>query len=120
VATGTPQYVVALDPDRNTVIVGDNDALLKSTLTCRLAWIEPSVHGGDATGDGSLRRAANGDEPLKAKIRYRHEGTVVSTIDVDGDCATIGFAEPQRAISPGQTVALYRGDVVVGSGIIES
>lgn len=123
VATGTPQYVVALAPERNALIVGDRDALLKTSLVCRLTWIDASL--------------TDGVEGVTAKIRYRHEPATVSHIEIGGDVANaasavspaiatrergarITFAQPQRAVAPGQTVALYRGDVVVGSGTIES
>jgi tRNA-specific 2-thiouridylase len=104
VATGTPQYVIELDRERNALIVGDDDALMKNELRCSLAWLDPSA-------------AESGD--LVAQIRYRHRGASVKGLSVDGDQCTVRFAEPQRAISPGQTIAFYRGDVVVGSGIIE-
>jgi tRNA U34 2-thiouridine synthase MnmA/TrmU len=40
-------------------------------------------------------------------------------VTVDGELAEVVFGSPQRAIAPGQTLALYVGDVVVGAGVIE-
>lgn len=106
IAAGRPQYVVALDRSRNAVIVGDPDDLMETELTCRTSWLHPSV----ASGGGDVR----------AKIRYRHEPAELVSIIVEDDCARVTFAEPQRAICPGQTIAFYRGEVVVGSGVIDA
>ncbi len=102
VAAGRPQYVVDIDVARNTVVIGDDADLLRRELVCRLAWLDDSV--------GSL----------SAQIRSRHRAEPVASVDVDGDCARVVFEEPQRAIAPGQTIAFFDGDVVVGSGVIES
>ena len=106
IATGKPQYVVALDAERNAVIVGDPDELMHRALTCRVGWI-------DASAVGSHRE-------VSAKIRYRHAPAPVDEVVVDGESARVAFQEPQRAICPGQTIAFYRGDVVVGSGVIDA
>jgi tRNA-specific 2-thiouridylase len=105
IATGTPQYVVGLDRERNVLVVGDADDLLSRDLLCRFAWISD-----DAVGEPTA---------LTAQIRYRHDGAAVERIDNDGSTARVVFVEPQRAICPGQTIALYRGEIVVGSGIID-
>lgn len=105
VATGTPQYVVRLDPDRNAVVIGDRDSLLGRELSCRFSWL-------DAV-------AAQRPNRLSAQIRYRHAGAPIKRLEIDGMSGRIVFAEPQRAICPGQTVALYDNDVVVGSGVID-
>lgn len=106
VATGKPQYVVALDTGRNAVIIGEPDELMNEALTCRLAWIDPS-----AIGEG---------REVSAKIRYRHNPAPVRSVSIEGDRALVSFADAQRAICPGQTIALYRGEVVVGSGVIDA
>ena len=57
---------------------------------------------------------------LKAKIRYRHpEQDAVSWQTEDG-VLHVRFDKPQRAITRGQAVVLYDGDIVVGGGVIES
>ena len=104
IATGEPQYVVELDRERNVLVVGSVDALVSNELFCRFAWVDDNVL----------------EEPpsLTARIRYRHAGAPVASIERRGDNGRVEFSEPQRAVSPGQTVVLYHGDVVVGSGII--
>jgi tRNA-specific 2-thiouridylase len=104
-ATGAPQYVVRLDHERNVLVVGGADDLLSRHLLCRVAWIDEGAFGDPAA--------------ITAQIRYRHAAAAVEKIDINGSKARIDFAEPQRAICPGQTVALYREETVVGSGVID-
>ena len=60
------------------------------------------------------------NEPVTvdAKIRY-NAGVSTATLMPRGDWAEIRFDEPQRAVTPGQAVVFYQGDVVLGGGIIE-
>jgi tRNA-specific 2-thiouridylase len=110
VAAGRPQYVVSLDVARNAVVLGDDAALWRRELTCRIAWADERV------GD----RRSDGGSTLLAQIRSRQGAQPVSSVDVDGDAARVVFESPQRAIAPGQTIVFYDGDVVLGSGVIES
>jgi tRNA-specific 2-thiouridylase len=104
IAASRPQYVVKLDAATNTVVLGDDEDLFRRELSCDLAWI-------DALG-------ARSAEPLTAQIRSRHGAERVSSLTIDNTTARIAFETPQRAMAPGQTIALYDGDVVVGSGVI--
>ncbi len=104
ISAPAPQYVVELDRERNTLVVGDADALLENTLACTFEWLHPAA----ATLSG-----------LIAQIRYRHAGVVVEHLQVDGRRGRVTFSEAQRAVCPGQTVALYHGDLVVASGVID-
>ena len=56
---------------------------------------------------------------MSARIRSRSAAALVENIHVDGDLAEVTFTELQRAIAPGQTIAFYCGDVVVGAGVID-
>ena len=105
VAAGRPQYVIDLDRERNVLVVGDAGSLSRRELVCRFTWID----------DMALEDPAS----VTARIRYRHAGARVREIARQGDRGRVVFAEPQRAIAPGQTLALYRGELVVGSGTIE-
>ena len=55
---------------------------------------------------------------VKAKIRYNHREAKARLIPFQSDSAKVFFKEPQRAITPGQSVVFYRGDIVLGGGII--
>ncbi len=104
ISAARPQYVVALDVERNAVVLGDDDDLYRRELSCELAWID----------EAAARAAA----PLSAQIRSRHRAEPVASFAVEEGVARVMFESPQRAIAPGQTIAFFDGDVVVGAGVI--
>ena len=98
---GDPLYVLAIDVKKNRVIVGDKaDLLARGLIADRVNLLVDELPA----------RAV-------AKIRYAHRG-VPSSAALDGDRLRVVFDEPQEAITPGQSVVLYDGDVVLGGGII--
>ncbi len=106
VAHERPLYVVALEPEENRVIVGEEDALLRSTVTVLdTHWLLP------APPNGPIR--------VRAKIRYRHPGAEAIVEPEVGNRARVIFEVPQRAVAPGQSIVFYRDDTVIGGGIIE-
>jgi tRNA-specific 2-thiouridylase len=109
VAAGRPQYVLSMDVKRNVVVVGDEPDLMRRELAFRVDWVDI---------EAARNAVASGD--LRAQIRSRHDATRVESITFDDDTARVALHAPQRAIAPGQTLAVYDGDVVVGAGIIES
>lgn len=106
VAAADRLYVVAIDPDRNAVIVGGDDELLCGELTAAaMNWIVPPDPG----------------RPLRVTARVRHAAAdIPATVTPRADLAeaAVRFDAPQRAASPGQAVALYDGERVLGGGII--
>ncbi len=106
IATGTPQYIVELDHKRNVLVIGGLEDLYKRGLTCELNWIDETVTD-----------TANG---VTAQIRSRHEASPLSEIEVRENSCRVVFAQPQKAVCPGQTIAFYKDDLVVGSGIINA
>ncbi len=104
-AMGEPVYVCGKDMDANTVTVGPNDALFSRELRAAdWNWIPfPAL-----------------TEPIRvtAKARSRHLGAPATVYPENGGMARVVFDEPQRAITPGQAVVLYDGDLVIGSGTI--
>jgi len=109
----TPLYVQRIDPAARRVVVGDDSALYASTLIAeRVNWV--------ALEPGSPATAADGEEGMTAdvKIRYLH-GPARGRLRLLGDGRVrVAFDEPQRAITPGQSVVFYDGDVVLGGGVI--
>jgi len=98
-------YVLKLDAAANRVIVGTKDQLLSSRLPASsLSWVKgaPPQETGNIT----------------AKIRYGSTGAAAKLYLKD-DTIMVSFDRPQSAITPGQTVVFYRGDEVLGGGIIE-
>ena len=105
---GAPRYVVALRPVAHQVVVGPKSALERTTLTASdVNWVVPRPRA-----------------PLRVtgQIRHRHQAAPgwVFPIETDrGSRAQMVFDEPQIAVTPGQAVVFYDGDVVVGGGWIE-
>ena len=106
IAAPEPLYVNRLDTERNEVVVGGNQAVFaKGLLASDANWIAI-----DDVTDGQV---------LGAKIRYgKREAQATLTKRADG-LLQVDFAEPQRAVTPGQFVVFYAGDVLVGGAMIE-
>lgn len=100
-----PRYVIGLDPARNAVIVGPRESLAASRL-----W---------ATEVNLIAVPALA-APIDVEARIRHGAPLAPAQLVPRGAAEVEvrFAEPQRAVSPGQSVVFYRGDLVVGGGVI--
>ncbi len=105
VAFGKPMYVLRVNAEDNTVTLGTNEELFTDTLLAR---------------DINLIARDHLDAPTRvtAKVRYRHPAQPATAEQLDGDTLRVVFDEPQRAITPGQSVVLYDGDIVVGGGCI--
>jgi len=104
-AAGKPLYVVAIDPQNNRVVVGEDDAL--RTTVCEIENINWIAFG---SPDARLRAAV--------KIRHKHEAAAATIEALDSTRARVTFDLPQRAITPGQGAVFYSGDVVIGGGWI--
>ncbi|UCH43183.1 MAG: tRNA 2-thiouridine(34) synthase MnmA [Dehalococcoidales bacterium] len=107
IAAREPLYVTAIDAEENTVRVGFRNELYQDSLVAgSLNWI--------AIDD--LKEPAR----LMARIRSAQNEVPATVTPLGEDMVHVTFSEPQMAITPGQVVVFYRGDTVVGSGIIES
>jgi tRNA-specific 2-thiouridylase len=102
-----PLYVTGINPDNNQVVVGTKEQLPGfSFIANKTNWItfnEPK-------------------EPFKtlARIRYRHQEAPAMVTPLADGRIRVDFEEPQRAITPGQAVVFYEGDIVIGGGWIET
>ena len=97
VGDGSPRYVLDVDADSATVTVGD-----RAALDCPVTPLEDW-------------RWASG--PLEGPVMVQtsaHGTPAAATIDADG--TTVRWAEPRRAVAPGQSVVAYAGDLVIGGG----
>jgi len=105
-ATGTPMYVLKLDPADARVVVGPREELGRCDLRAsQVNWIagEPP----------------DGPRPLTARIRHRHHDAP-AIVTPDGDArAAVTFSSPQLAVTPGQAVVFYDGEEVIGGGWID-
>ena len=106
---GDAWYVAAKDIPNNRLLVvqgHDHDALLKDTLTgIDLNWISGT--------------APHCEWVYGAKTRYRQKDAPCTIARVDSERCDIEFAEPQWAVTPGQSVVIYESRVCLGGGIIQ-
>jgi len=101
---GQPLYVLDLDAETNTVLVGSHDGLLAMGLMAQqLSFV-----------DG---RPPDGPIEVEARIRYRSQ-PAAALLTVADDRAEVRFRAPQRAVTPGQAVVFYQGERVLGGGTI--
>ncbi len=99
-----PYYVLAIDSDRNELVVGFKAELSASRCKVRhINWILPDI--------------AN-EMNLQTRIRYRHKAAASTVVKIDANTARVLFDVPQDAITPGQGAVFYHGDEVVGGGWI--
>jgi tRNA-specific 2-thiouridylase len=103
IAAGTPLYVVSIKPQENTVVVGSEKDLLSKDLV--------------ASGINLLVDQFPGE--AEAQIRYAHTAAPCAIRTADDGTVHVTFTESQRAVTPGQSVVLYRGDTVLGGGVID-
>jgi tRNA-uridine 2-sulfurtransferase len=99
---GEPKYVVGIDPVKNAVIIGSDEETLKSELVASdLTFVSGEAPAGPLA--------------ITAKIRY-NSPEAEATLLPDGQ---VQFKQPQRAVTPGQSVVFYQGEEVLGGGIIK-
>jgi tRNA-specific 2-thiouridylase len=105
IAMGRPIYVTQIDPDTNTVTLGDEDELNRSEMMVkRINWLKY-----DGVSDGM---------ELTTKIRYKDRGAL-SNLYNEEQGISVRFFEDVKGIAPGQSAVFYEGNDVVGGGIIQ-
>jgi tRNA-uridine 2-sulfurtransferase len=101
-----PSYVTDIDPATNIITVGGKESIYSDELTATdLNWI--SIEGPTTRME------------VRAKIRSSHEEAEATITPVDDERIQVKFKKSQMAITPGQAVVFYNGDIVLGGGIIE-
>ncbi len=105
VSFGEPMYVTSVNAHNNTVTLGKHEELFSTRLIAE---------------NLNLVSVAKISSPikLKARVRYRHTEQCATVTQLSESKALVEFDEPQRAVTPGQSVVFYDGDVVVGGGTI--
>ncbi|MDR0308546.1 MAG: tRNA 2-thiouridine(34) synthase MnmA [Coriobacteriales bacterium] len=109
VAVGEPLYVYDIDSADNTLRVGRDEALYRDSVSLRELNLlaELPINQGIA---------------IQAQYRYAssaHPATLYIEDTVSGFQARVHFDEPQKAISPGQSLVCYQGERVVAGGVID-
>ena len=100
-----PLFVLALDVAANTLIVGPEEALLRTALEAR----QVTFVAGEWPA-APLR--------VEAQVRYRAPAAPATLEPLAGQTIRLTFEAPQRAITPGQAVVFYQGEEVLGGGTI--
>ncbi len=99
-----PYYVKTIDMENNRLVVGPKKTLYTTEVVAgSLNWITPPL---------------TSSQKVTTKIRYSHQGAA-STLRIENDLATLVFDVPQLAVTPGQTAVFYKGQAVLGAGIIQ-
>jgi tRNA-uridine 2-sulfurtransferase len=105
ISSERPLYVISIDAEKNQVVVGSQDELLRAEFTAAgVNWVAF-------------------DEPVESikaevRVRYRHTAAPATLTPQENNRVRVRFDEPQRAITPGQATVFYRGDEVIGGGWI--
>ncbi len=101
-----PLYVCDIDSKNNRIVLGTEEALYTQTIIAK---------------DINLISVPVLESPkrVKAKVRYRQQEQWATVTQLDADTLEVRFDEPQRAVTRGQAVVLYDGDIVVGGGTIQ-
>ena len=107
IAREKPSYVAKIDPKKNEITVGDRGDVCGDELTA---------------GDLNWVSVQKDPSPMNviAKIRYNTPGSEAEILPLSKEKIKVTFRVPQFAVTPGQSVVFYDGDIVVGGGIIES
>ncbi|MBM2811426.1 MAG: tRNA 2-thiouridine(34) synthase MnmA [Chloroflexi bacterium] len=106
IASSRPLFVTEILADENVLVIGDEAGLYQSeAFAAGVNWV--AIEG------------LNGPMHATAKIRYKAEEAPVTIEPADGG-VRVRFDSPQRAITPGQTIVFYDGDLVVGGGTLEA
>jgi len=103
---GGPYYVLNKDLKKNLLIVTKNekDLYKKELIAKNVNWISG--------------KTPKPPFKIKAKIRYRHKASPANIYHLKPNTYHLVFGKPQRAITPGQSVVFYRGEELLGGGII--
>ena len=105
IALGKPAYVTSIDPETNTVVLGEEGDLDQEEVqVIKINWVKY-----DGITDGM---------EAFTKIRYKDKGALGSLHD-NGNGLNIRFYEPVKGIAPGQSAVFYEGNDVIGGGIIQ-
>lgn len=105
IALGRPVYVTAIEPDTNTVVLGDEEDLRQTEMkVAKINWLKY-----DGVEDGM--------ETL-TKIRYKDKGAL-SRLYNNENGVSVHFCDNVKGVAPGQSAVFYEGDDVIGGGIIQ-
>jgi tRNA-specific 2-thiouridylase len=99
-----PLFVIAIRPEERAVVVGEERDLDSSSVTiAEVNWLDAPLRPGDR---------------CEVQIRYRSKPIPANVLAAEDGTVRLGLDGPARAVAPGQSGVLYRGDQVLGGGVI--
>jgi tRNA-uridine 2-sulfurtransferase len=108
---GKPTYVISINSNDNTITLGDNQDLMQLNVTS-------TNHVFLGIQTNQIPKEYIG-VPLTAKIRYGAHPAAAIIESIEDGVVQTRFEIPQRAITPGQSIVFYDGDLLIGGGIIK-
>jgi tRNA-uridine 2-sulfurtransferase len=104
VATGQPRYVLSVQPATNTLVVGPGEQLDADEIVAeRATWTTAKLPGGT----------------VECLVQLRAHGMVTpASVRIGGSRVVAQLVRPQRGVAPGQALAMYDGDTVLGAATI--
>ena len=103
-AFGKPMYVLSINPESNSVTIGDNEELFKSEIYIK---------------DINFLTGSPPETPFDCQVKIRCAARpAAATLTLTQAGGKITFSQPQRAAAPGQTAAIYKDDILIGGGTI--
>lgn len=114
-----PLYVIKLDKAKNEVIVGTEKELYTDELMANELnfLVDISFLISKTKKQNNLQNNEQQEIEIEAKIRYRSK-PAKAILKIEDNIAIVKFSEPQRAITPGQSVVFYLNNIVLGGGKI--
>ena len=105
IATGEPMYVIRINPENNTVVLGQKEDLKRQSMKVR----KPNLMKYDKIPS---------DIDILTKVRYKDKGTMSHVnVNADGELE-VEFFEKVQGIAPGQSAVFYDGNDLIGGGFI--
>ena len=105
-AYGRPMFVMKIDAENNTITLGEKGMEFSNELTA----YDVNFISGEFPKENM---------EITAKVRYQAPPAPATLCPLDDGRIKLVFHEPQRAVTPGQAVVFYDGDIVLGGGTVE-
>jgi tRNA-specific 2-thiouridylase len=144
-ASGRPLYVIKIEPEHDRVVIGEEKELYSCKVTAKSpSWVtgNPPIDptsvtakirykskAAEATLSPSLQRdpepfphrhSEGGDKALSIAKRKQPKNLAQDKLREGKATYDVCFTQPQKAVTPGQAIVFYKGNEVLGGGIIES
>ena len=107
VTFGKPMYVTKIDTVHNQITLGEEGSQYSSSLIAADLNFIPFD-------------TLQSEMEITAKVRYQAQPAKAKLIPLNGGKVRVDFEKAQRAVTPGQAVVFYDGDLVVGGGTIQA